>query len=172
MKKLLFLSITLLLQVVNAEDFKRVIKDETHETQVALDLDTVRCSAIGYGMEELKVTLPSLKWYAVLDHSNQDGLGPCITAGTKFCLAPWNRGDTEPDPFPTVLINPDQVYEEISVRVILTEIFSKGQQDGQELCHRFLKEEVETEIRGIPFTHVRTKNIGTLPVQECDRPSL
>ena len=93
MKKLIFTISTFLLVTTNSSaldftpfsDFTRVIKDEIHLTTVAVTPLSVRCSMIGYGLSELKLNIPSLRWHAVLDHSNGENLGSCVTAGPKFC---------------------------------------------------------------------------------------
>jgi len=166
MKKIIFITSVLIgLKSFSSEEFTRVIKDETHATYVELDTTTVRCSAIGYGMEELKVSLPSLKWNAILDHSNRDGLGPCITAGTKFCSKIFDNdtGTWSSLGIPDVLIDPETPTESINVRVVLNEDF----RIEDDICFRSLRENVTTVIRGVDFTHVRSARIGQLPAKEC-----
>ena len=169
MKKVLFLSLVLLAKSTLATTFTRVIKDHTHKATVTLTKDTIRCSPFGYGLSELKVTLNSLKYYAIFDHSNQDGLGPCITAGHRYCLPDWNVDHNLKVSLPKVLLNPDKLTEEILVRVSLEEEFSIFERNETRDCRRTLIESVETDIRGIPFTHLRSKDIGSLPAEECER---
>ena len=169
MKRLLTITSLLLLTSVNASVFEtvginvveRIIKDEVHKTTITLDDSTVRCSSLGYGMSELKISVPSLEWYAIFDHSNQDGRGPCVTAGTEFCNG-FDRFSNENN-IPDNLLDPDNTRQDIEVRVFLKEVF----QATADSCLRTLKEHVETNVRGIPFTHVRVKSIGTLPLSEC-----
>jgi hypothetical protein len=171
MKKLL-LPILLMTNVFASQSFERVIKDATHKSTVTLNKKTVRCSALGYGLQELKISVPSLQWHAVLDHSNQDGRGPCVTAGSKFCgfgLPIFNEDGTIQDGpsngIPDILLDLDNPTAQVDVRVILKETFFINR-EGTE-CHRGLKEEVEMDVRGIDFSHLRSKSIGTLPVEEC-----
>lgn len=158
--------------VFASQTFERVIKDETHQSNVTLNKKTVRCSALGYGLQELKISVPSLQWHAVLDHSNLDGRGPCVTAGSKFCgfgLPIFNENGTITDGpsngIPDFLLDLDNPLELVDVRVILKESFFVNS-EGTE-CHRSLKEEIEMNVRGIDFTHFRSKNIGMLPVESC-----
>ncbi len=168
MKRLLAITITLLMTSVHANDFerpiqgiaKKIIKDEVHETTITLDKSTVRCSALGYGSSELKISVPSLEWYAIFDHSNRDDRGPCVTAGMDFCTVTDDFINTK---VPDLLVNPEKPTEKINVRVFLKEVF----EDAGENCLRKIEEHVETEVRGIPFTHMRVKSIGTLPLSEC-----
>ncbi|MEE3080480.1 MAG: hypothetical protein VX341_14165 [Bdellovibrionota bacterium] len=170
LKNLLPLLLLLSSANVFAESFERVLKDETHQATVKLNDQTVRCSALGYGMSELKVTLDSLLHNTIFDHSNQDGLGPCITAGVSYCAPAWDFGDdSAPDPFPTDLIDPNRPTEEINVRVVLKETFYLKITPTEKKCFRNLVEDVNTEIRGIKFTHNRTKYIGMLSVEECEQ---
>ncbi|OIQ20689.1 MAG: hypothetical protein BM556_01755 [Bacteriovorax sp. MedPE-SWde] len=174
MKKLFTLTmITLLTTATAATDidfggidesntFRRVIKEATHKSTITLDKSTVRCSALGYGLEELKIGIPTLAWRAIFDHSNQDGRGPCVTAGTSFCKQQFNLPSKVG--IPEVLLNPDKPTEEVDVKVVLTEEFRI---DFNNKCVRTLLENVITDVRGITFTHLRTKNIGELPLQEC-----
>ncbi|EQC43875.1 hypothetical protein [Bacteriovorax sp. Seq25_V] len=153
-KSMLFFSLFLSFQASSSERFSRILLDETHQSAVTLNTETVRCSAVGYGFPELKVTLESLKWATIFDHSNQDGLGPCITAGTMLC---------EDFTVPDVLIDSQNETENIAVRVTLTESFTISDQK----CFRSLDEDVTTTIRGIPFTHRRSAFLGELNVDEC-----
>ncbi|WP_127716216.1 hypothetical protein [Halobacteriovorax sp. HLS] len=160
-KKLLTILTLLLTTQINAEEtsFTRIIKDETHSSQIILDLESVRCSGLGYGLEELKISVPSLKWSAIFDHSNNDNRGPCVTAGTRFCSF------LDPEGIPDVLLDPENPRENIQVRVFLEERFDKKENH----CTRTLEEKVETNVRGIDFTHSRIKDIGTIDLEECNR---
>lgn len=166
MKSLLVLSLLLSTLTVNAKNFtqphsqesRKVIKDETHSTTILLDNTTVRCSSLGYGASELKISVPSLEWYAIFDHSNRDDKGPCVTAGMSFC---GNFGG--PVSIPEVLLQQDNTQEDIDVRIILTEVLRVS----NTTCLRMLEEKVETTVRGIDFNHFRVKNIGEIPLEEC-----
>lgn len=176
MKNLVKLMTILNLTILSTQattQFKRIIKDETHETTVELNKETVRCSALGYGQSELKISVPSLKWNAIFDHSNTDGRGPCVTAGRMSCsnflqfptLTEANLpsiSETKSS-IPDELIDPDKPKEKILVRVFLTEEFTIT----EDSCFRELRENVETNVRGINFNHLRIKNIGELEVNEC-----
>lgn len=144
----------------STRNFERVIKSESHKTTITLNKETVRCSALGYGSSELKISIPSLKWNAIFDHSNNDNRGPCVTAGTSFC----GFGNSQPG-IPEVLLDEQTPDEEVVVTVQLTEKFSAN----DETCTRVLEEFVETEVRGISFNHFRIKSIGEISLDECNR---
>jgi hypothetical protein len=146
----------------NPNDFSRVIKDETHTSTIRLNKENVRCSALGYGASELKISIPSLKWNAIFDHSNNDGRGPCVTAGTSFCG--FNNFPPESG-IPDILLDEERPTEEISVNVKLHEEFSVK----EESCTRTLREFVTTNVRGIDFTHNRIKSIGEISLKECNQ---
>lgn len=160
MKKIMFSVVLLgvLPALTFAQRTERVLKDVTTPITIEVTEKNVRCSAVGYGLSELKLNIPSLRWLAVLDHSNAENLGPCVTAGA--CSNPdLNREGREP--MDIIVSGDDRVHTD--VRVILTEVFSKS--GGK--CFRSLEERVELNVRGVPFTHLVTESIGTLPVEEC-----
>ncbi|MDD0854406.1 hypothetical protein HBN50_14940 [Halobacteriovorax sp. GB3] len=160
MKKIMFSVIMLgiLPTLTFAQRTERVLKDVTTPIMVKVTEENVRCSEIGYGFSELKLNVPSLRWLAVLDHSNAENLGPCVTAGA--CANPdLDRPGRSPL---DIIINGEDLVK-TDVRIILTEVFEKH----DEQCFRSLEEKVELEIRGVPFKHFATKSIGTLPVEEC-----
>lgn len=166
MKKLIFTISTFLLVTTNSSaldftpfsDFTRVIKDEIHLTTVAVTPLSVRCSMIGYGLSELKLNIPSLRWHAVLDHSNGENLGSCVTAGPKFCE--FGNMPKIPDGF---FVN-DTPNVETEMRVILNEQFVTNE-DGS--CERTLVENISLDVRGIKFTHQKSKRIGLINEAEC-----
>ena len=59
--------------------------------------------------------------------------------------------------------------EEIEVRIFLTERFDIYESTEKTICQRSLDERVETTIRGIEFKHLRSKFIGELELEECQR---
>lgn len=138
------------------EKKERIIHDKIQKASVTFDLLNVRCSALGYGLTELKITVPELEWLAFFDHSNIGEQAPCMTAGA--CVE-GNR--------PTDLIGNVGGTEDIDVRFILKEVFILD--FGRSVCTRRIEERLESVVRGVNFDHFRSKNFGELPMEECLR---
>jgi hypothetical protein len=169
MKKLIVIGMFLMqANLAKAETKSIVLKDETTRTTVSLNSETVRCSDIGYGSLELKVTVPALDEIAYFNHSNPGEQAPCVTAGSFSCgtigggQKPWSKK-------PSDIVDPAKPTEDIDVHVVLTQHFlmAQGDQAGTQKCLVQLKESVETEIRGIPFKHLRSGVVGEMPVALC-----
>ena len=134
---------------------ERVLQDYTQTIDVTLTPENVRCSAVGYSVPELKLSVPELKYITVFDHSNIGESQPCITAGR---CAPDNQ--------PSDLLGAGlPIYERVPVRVVLVENmrldFAKG------TCSRTLEERVSATIRGKAFTHLRAADMGVGPISRC-----
>lgn len=142
------------------EHFSRVSLKDSFETTVDVDQDSVRCSQVGYGVSELKINVPGLKWNAVFDHSNAENLGPCMTAGVCRDDVLDLDGLTPDD-----LIQDSPGRENIVVERLLEEQFRLDHQ--QKTCSRTLTEVLDTVIRGQEFTHTVSKQIGDLPFSTC-----
>jgi hypothetical protein len=138
-----------------------IIKDQTSPVTVELDTNTVRCSEVGYGLSNLKVSVPELKFLAHFDHSTPGDINPfpCITAG--MCATPWNPTG----PTPATLIRADQPTEAIQVRIVLKETYLLDH--TAQTCHRTLQEDVTTTIRGLDFYHHREARFGQFPYAAC-----
>lgn len=142
------------------QTFSRVSLKDRFEASVDVNNRTVRCSSVGYGVSELKINVPGLKWNAVFDHSNAENLGPCMTAGV--CRDDIiNVDGLTPDD----LIQDDPGRQNIVVRRLLKERFQLDHFD--KTCSRTLTESLDTVIRGHEFTHTVSKQIGDLPFQSC-----
>jgi len=135
-------------------DVQRVLSDKTSWVALALNDDTVFCSAIGYGVSFLKVSVPDLDWLAHFNHrANTLGL-PCAAAGE--C---------------TDLLNPESIVqsrpgvEAVEVRVILTEVL-RIDMEGQR-CSRWLKEAVEAKVRGVQLRHHVDGPAEQVPFEQC-----
>lgn len=135
-------------------DQQRVLSDKTSRVALALDDETVFCSAIGYGVSFLKVSVPDLDWLAHFDHrANTLGL-PCAAAGE--C---------------TDLLNPETILqsrpgvEAVDVRVILTEVL-RIDVEGRR-CSRWLKEEVDATVRGVRLRHHVDGPPEEVPFETC-----
>lgn len=137
------------------ETKRRVLKDVTVDTVLALNRETVRCSAVGYGLEELKVSVPDLDYVAFFDHANRGELVPCMTAGRTFegcTVLPHLVDETKPT-------------ETSKLRVVLTEIYEIDHEKNT--CARRLEEVASMDVRGTAFQHYRAGHLGNLPYAEC-----
>lgn len=135
-------------------DQQRVVSDKTSPVALTLNADTVFCSALGYGVSFLKVSVPDLDWLAHFNHrANTLGL-PCAAAGE--C---------------TDLLNPESILqsrpgvETVEVRVVLTEVLRVDLQ-GQR-CSRWLKEDVEAKVRGVQLRHHVDGPVEAVPFEQC-----
>ncbi len=141
------------------EHFTRVSLQDKFPAHLNLNTETVRCSHIGYGTAELKISVPALKWSAVFDHANVGEAEPCMTAG--FCKMPWlDDGHTVED-FLALVSGPQQV----EIQRVLTEGFALNL--DQRSCTRTLSETLNTTVAGVEFKHFVSKRIGDLPFEIC-----
>jgi hypothetical protein len=159
MKTLIVSTLTLLSTVAHGTEPRtetkstliRVVEDSTN---ILLDSQTARCSDVGYGQLELKVTVPELAALAIYDHAGPGESTPCITAGR--C-----RGAN----LPSRLIDPNNPMEQIRLKVIVKEVLSIDHDNKS--CYRAVHEDVESEIRGIKFTHHREGGHANKPYEKC-----
>ena len=140
-------------QLVSGE-VEHTLKDTTTTIALMLNEETVFCSAIGYGLAFLKVSVPDLDWLAHFDH-RADTLGlPCAAAGAcSEVLGPDTILQSRPG------------IESVEVRVILTEVLSVDV-EGQR-CQRLLREEVSTVVRGVPLRHQVQGEPEEVPFETC-----
>lgn len=161
MKKLLIL-LSLVSQVSWAESgfrqFDRVSLEDQFEVNVVIDEGSVRCSHIGYSLEELKISIPDLRRFTVFDHANFGESEPCMTAGA--CGNDWMDGFSIDD-----LIQGNPGVERMKIDRVLTESFSLDFE--AQSCGRFLIENINGKLRGIEFRHTVHKRIGGLPLEVC-----
>lgn len=163
MKKILILAV---MMSGNAFAGAKVILKDSKEMEAVVSKETVLCSAVGYGQEELKINIAALDGWTILDHSNSRfgdlrGL-PCMTAG--LCKKRWNNSDLTID---SVLQNNPRV-ENIIVHRELTEIREVGTNaDDKKVCYRKLTEQLDTVVGGIPFSHLRYSDLEERPLSAC-----
>jgi hypothetical protein len=142
---------------------ERIVSEQTVESILELNKDTVRCSAIGYGQSELKVSVPDLQDIAFFNHANRGETLPCITAGPcKFAFRPEGPGFVPGD-----ILKDDAPNATVQLHVILKEEFVLD--EAHKICERTLKEDVSTSIRNIPFAHHREGFLGTFPYELCEK---
>lgn len=152
--KLIVAVIATLSSVAGAETKSMVLKDTVHEITVEIKEGDVRCSEIGYGTKELKISVPDLKWISSFDHTNPGELQPCMTAGR------CQMGN-----LPMDLIDGRPGFEQTSLRQTLTEEFAFDVTTN--ICQRSIVERVEMIIRGKTFRHTRSLDLGNTPLTQC-----
>lgn len=133
--------------VPSATERTRVLSDDTTAVVLSLTAQTVRCNALGYGVEELKISVPDLDVLAHFDHRVESEGTPCMTAGA--CSETLT---------PASLIDSSRPLEVAQIRVVLTETVVLYPE--HETCGRDLVETVTTTVRGLAFSHERS---GSLP---------
>lgn len=170
MKKWLLIAL-LTTQTMAAE---RVLISDSKVTDVTLNKISVRCSALGYGMAELKINIPALDGWTLFDHSNIN-LGdfpgePCMTAGvcTRRANAP---GFSIED----ILGNVENVKVErlkINRKIVEVKLLAKDD-NGNDICIRQIHERLETDVpredgQGvIHFKHARHGLDESFPARVC-----
>lgn len=145
---------------------ERVILQDAKTSTAEVSVATVRCSAIGYGGEELKINLAGLDGWTLFDHSNS-GFGdingePCMTAG--LCKTPWGGDGFSVED----VIQNNPATEMVTVLRTVKEVkVETRDQHNREVCQRSLHEELQTTIRGIRFHHLRSGFDQNFPVEVC-----
>lgn len=134
---------------------ERVIRDQTVPSQIQLDATTVRCSAIGYSQAELKISVPDLEFLAVFNHTNFGESAPCMTAGA-----------CQPGRMPANILTSEPT-EDISLHVVLKETYDLDA--AAKTCQHTLIEEISTVVRGVPFFHQRSADLGDFPFDLCQK---
>ncbi len=163
MKKLLILAVMMSANVFAGE---RVILNDSKKMDAVVNEETVLCSALGYGLEELKINIAGLDGWTILDHSNikfgDTRALPCMTAG--HCKRRANGPGLSVD---SVLQSNPRV-EGIVVNRVLVEVRNEGTNEFDEkVCYRTLREELKTIVGGVPFFHVRMSPSEEFPLNAC-----
>jgi len=141
----------------NAADFEtkeRLINEYDINTELVLNEENVRCSVIGYNLPELKISVPDLAFYTFFSHANFGELQPCMTAGA--CQVGRMPGD---------LIAPDKINEQVSIHIKLVEKYYIDHLAKN--CTRELIETLATNVRGLPFKHLKSGYLGDFPYETC-----
>ncbi len=134
---------------------EKIIKDVVTTVQIPLNQNTVRCSSVGYGQQELKVSVADLSWLTIFSHANNGEALPCVTAGP--CA---------PGRMPENLLNGSEQLISTKVRVTLKETYTIDH--AKKTCTRKLQEYVQTPIKQFMFRHFRSGEIGAFPYQLCN----
>lgn len=152
------------------ESRERELFRKTHQINLDLNEKSVRCSDLGYGNVQLKISVNDLEWISFFDHSNRGEAEPCMTAGMMSC-AQFDLSD-----FPDLgdaFQQQDDVLKRFralgkvktQLQQILKETYSMDHQE--QTCQRVLEETVETEVDGTIFTHYRSGRLGEFPYDIC-----
>ncbi len=135
-----------------------LVHDTTTAVEVALNANTVLCSAADYGALYLKIGLPELAKLTLLDHQNIGAGAPCVAAG--ICTT----GNMPED-----LIDPAHPTETVQINV---KAFRADEADAAaDTCTTSLVERVAVTVRGIEFTHERMAPLGSRKFADCAQPA-
>lgn len=157
---------------------ERVLLSDSKVTDVTLNKTSVRCSAFGYGLAELKINIPVLDGWTLFDHSNVRAGDlidePCMTAGA--CRrGPGKNGFSIED----ILGSTDAVrVERIKVKRLIVEVKNLSKdENGNEVCLRHIEERLQADVprangQGegqdvVHFAHLRSGLDETFPVRVC-----
>jgi hypothetical protein len=133
---------------------ERVLKDTTTMVSVALNNESVFCTARGYGSVQLKISVPELSHLAHFDHRVVGESVACITGGE--CTDTNKPGN---------IVDPARPLSLVPVRVILSEQLTID--DEAKSCERVLTELVKSTIREQNFTHFRNGEPTAENYEKC-----
>lgn len=167
MKNLIALSLVLgSFNAMASTGSTKILLTDSKVLEAEVNDETVRCSAFGYGMRELKINIKALDGWTLLDHTNlrfgEINPAPCMTAGAcKGNLGPLKIGFSIDD-----IIQGNPRVEKITVNRQVLEV--KYPLDN-ESCQRSLVENLETVVGGVKFHHSRTLPAEVLPLSSCEQ---
>ncbi len=148
-----------------AKDSQRVILSDSKRFETEVSTETVRCSQVGYGAQELKINLAALDGWTLFDHTNAQAgeFGEaCMTAGRCKMMGGQN-GFTIDD---LIKNNPGMEVIKVDRQIIESKTESKDQ-NGVDVCVRSLAENLSTTVRGIKFKHSRFGAEQNFPIEVC-----
>jgi MYXO-CTERM domain-containing protein len=131
-----------------------VVHDTKRTVQIDLNAQNVLCSAADYGALFLKILIPELAGFTLLDHQNTGAGAPCVAAG------PCQPGNQPADIIDTA--KPTEIVD-IHVKAIRVDELDTMAQT----CETYLTETVDVTIRGKAFKHERFAQLGSRPVSDC-----
>lgn len=135
-------------------DLQRVVHDTTTRVSLRLDDETVFCSAIGYGVSFLKVSMPDLDRLARFDHRADPAGLPCAAAGA--CTDDFG---------PQSILQGRPGHEAVDVRVTLREFLRVDVE--RQRCRRWFQEDVEAVVRGVTLRHRVESDVEPVPFEQC-----
>lgn len=145
---------------------EKVLVEQNFQISVPLTTETVRCSAIGYGSSELKVSVPDLKWISPFNHANDGELEPCMTAG-RCARTLVGFGSSDPTQTPDFVIQTAGPQAKTTLHRKLIEVYVLN--TAERKCRRTLLERVEMSIAGKSFTHSRSADMGEFAFDLCEQ---
>jgi hypothetical protein len=152
---------------------ERILLSDSKIATIELNQTNVRCSAIGYGLAELKVNIKALDGWTLFNHSNINsgdlqGL-PCMTAGACKRFDNDKNGLSIED-----IILSGTRTETIKVNRQIVEVKTKMKnEENMDVCHRRVEERLQTSVTRengngkINFTHVRFGIDENFPLEFC-----
>lgn len=135
-------------------EHERVLRDTTTKIALALNTDTVFCSALGYSVSFLKVSVPDLDWLAHFDHRVEAAGLPCAAAGA--CSETVT---------PEGLLAGNPALSVVPVRVVLTEKLTLD--TSARTCSRQLVEKVTIQLADRVLRHSAEGDIELWPYEKC-----
>jgi len=169
MKKLLVLGALFTMNVFGTE---RVLINDSKKMEAELNSATVRCSKIGYGGRELKISLKGLDGWTLFNHSNValgDFGGPCMTAG----MCKFNKNDNFGFEITDIIGNGDKTETVVVSRQIVEVKDITKNAAGTEVCSRHIEERLAAEVDRadgtgkIAFYHLRSGLDEVFPLSVC-----
>lgn len=169
MKKLLVLGAVFTMNVFGAE---RVLINDSKTMEAELNATTVRCSMIGYGARELKISLKGLDGWTLFNHSNialGDFGGPCMTAG----MCKFNSSAKKGFEISDIIGSGDRIETVVVKRQIVEVKDIIKDESGAEFCSRHIEERLATSVARsdgkskIVFRHLRSGLSELLPLSVC-----
>lgn len=135
-------------------EVRRALRDQTTDIALALNEQTVFCSAQGYSASFLKVSVPDLDWLAHFDHRVDSAGLPCAAAG--------ECSDTVT---PQSLLGANASLSVVPVRVVLTERLILDA--GARTCLRQLVETVTIQLKDRVLRHSAEDDLTAFPYEKC-----
>jgi len=143
---------------VSAQSDKLIKEISRHTVTIPVKMsqDTIRCSAVGYGMPELKIDVPALDYAASFQHRNFGEGQPCMTAG---------RCDEVGGP--EVILSGGE--EEITTELTVIHQEVAWLDEVRNTCFRQIEEHLEMNVRGHIFTHKRAATLNEISADLCKK---
>lgn len=136
-----------------------IISDRTTNVTLELDASTVKCLVGDYGASSLKISVPELNRIANFNHTTEGESLPCINAGP--CKTEFVKNGLEVND----ILGKGGPTESAKVRVVSEEYYYM--ETANNYCYRGIVETVTTEVRGLPFKHVKEAPLATMPLSTC-----
>lgn len=152
MKILLLGSLLTLTAQANAQNsIQKLISEKTVAINVRIDSKNVKLSKADYALPTVKVLIPELAEHTLMDHRNTGEGAPCMaTDGTRD---------------PNKVIQNKHGIDRAEIKIKLTQHLFADVENN--ICYVSLSEELETDIRGFKFVHVRDTALPNREIEDC-----